>query len=279
MGISYSNTPHLGTKCLGKFLYPHVASSKTKHQDANCIQTSYKPSPAIMPRARVEKRKAPKTCDAKRHVTKKKSNPAYRCSEDCDLFSYQNIDNILEDESGQLPMSPQHSKEIFPCSNAAAHRDGPHYTCTSCSSLSNTHLRNTPNALLYGGHPSIHGQRFFPLCVRCTQAARTSANQGCICLQRTFCFQCKCDRLKSAAAKRDAEVERTRLGFVPCGEKVDDKWLSVRPILKCLCGHEKVEVGDGKEGILRCAGCEGTVTKTNGRVWDPFARDFVIAFG
>lgn len=60
---------------------------------------------------------------------------------------------------------------------------------------------------------------------------------------------------------------------------VDDEWRFTRPVLNCLCGEEYSEAGDGKEGILRCAGCEGTVMKTDGRAWDPFAGEFVEVFG
>lgn len=60
---------------------------------------------------------------------------------------------------------------------------------------------------------------------------------------------------------------------------VDDEWRFMKPVLNCICGEENSEVGDGKEGILRCAGCEGTVMKTDGRAWDPFAGEFVEVFG
>ena len=80
-------------------------------------------------------------------------------------------------------------------------------------------------------------------------------------------------------AKRDVEVERNRLGFVPWGEMGDGEWCLMKPVLNCVCGEEELEVGDGKEGILRCAGCEGTVIKTGGQVWDPFAMRFVDVFG
>ena len=60
---------------------------------------------------------------------------------------------------------------------------------------------------------------------------------------------------------------------------VDDKWLFMRPVSNCLCGEEELEIGDGQEGIMRCAGCEGTVTKRGGQVWDPFVDEFVEVFG
>lgn len=51
----------------------------------------------------------------------------------------------------------------------------------------------------------------------------------------------------------------------------------MRPILKCVCGSEDIEGGEDKggESVLRCAGCEGTVIKTGGRVWDPLKNAFV----
>lgn len=227
--------------------------------------------------------KAPKTRAAKSRAAraiKKTSNLAHPCSEDCSLFSEPNVGEILDDELGQFPPTPpQHSKYALPCSNVAAHQERTHYICTNCSSLADTYLRNDPHGLLRGGHPARKGQRFFQLCKECKKVARESAKQGCFCFDPTLCFQCKCDKLQFATARRDAEVEHSRLGFVPSGEMVDGEWRFMRPVLNCLCWEEKLDVGDGTEGILRCAGCEGTVIKTDGRVWDPFAGEFVEVFG
>lgn len=237
-----------------------------------------------MARIRFIKRKAPKNGAARSgaaRTTKKPSNLARCCNEDCSLFSESNVGETLNDKSGQLPLAaPQHSKEVSPCSNAAAHQ-GPHYICTNCSSLADTYLRNEPHGLLRGGHPARKGQRFFLLCKTCKDEAQRSSKQGCFCFDRTssLCFQCKSDKLAFAAAKRDAEVEYNRLAFVPWGAMVDDKWLFMRPVLNCLCGKEELEIGDGQDGIMRCAGCEGTVTKTGGQVWDPFVDEFVEVFG
>lgn len=234
-----------------------------------------------MARTRIVKRREPRTSAARTRATratKKQSNFAHPCSEDCTLFSEDlDVDAILNDESGDLPEPPPHSKEVSPCSNAAAHQNGPHYICTSCSSLANTYLRKDPHGLLLSGHPFVKGQRFFPLCKKCVKKAGVSAKQGCLCdcLDETLCFNCKRDKLYLAAAKRDAEVERVRLGFGPWGEMARSKWDFMRPVLRCICGEEELEVGDGREGVLRCAGCEGTVMKTGDRVWDPFAREFV----
>lgn len=229
-----------------------------------------------MARTRNVKRRGTKTRAAR--ATKKQSKIAHSCSEDCTLFSEDlDVDAILNDESGDLSEPPPHSMEVFPCSNAAAHQDGPHYICTNCSSLANEYLRRDPYGLLHSGHPIIKGQRFFPLCKACVKDAVKSTRQGCFCdcLDETLCFKCKRDKLYLAAAKRDAEVEQVRLGFGPWGEMAGNKWQFMRPILSCVCGEEALEVGDGREGVLRCAGCEGTVMKTDGRVWDPFARAFV----
>lgn len=239
-------------------------------------------------------RKAPKRRAIE--VPKKQSNPGPQCDEDCNLFSCENIDDALarldnetdqdsdadqDDEPDELPTIPQHSTEVFHCCNLAAHQDGHHYVCRVCASLASTYLRQTPNALLDGGPRSTpQGQRFFPLCHNCSRAAKASGNQGCTCdcLDQALCFQCKHDRLETAAARRDAEVNR-RLGFAPFGEKVrgpEFKCRFLKPILKCICGSEKVEIGNGERGILRCAGCTGTVLKDDGRVWDPLAKAFVV---
>lgn len=229
-----------------------------------------------MARTRNVKRRAPKTRASR--TAKKQSHLTYTCSEDCTLFSEDlDVHAILNDESEDLPEPPPHSKEVSPCSNAAAHQDGPHYICTNCSSLANTYLRKDPYGLLHSGHPFIKGQRFFPLCKECVKEAVKSAKQGCLCdcLDETLCFKCKRDKLYLATAKRDAEVERVRLGFGPWGEMVGNKCQFMGPVLSCICGEEKLEVGDRREGVLRCAGCGGTVMKTGGRVWEPFAREFV----
>ena len=234
-----------------------------------------------MARTRNFKRRAPRARAAisrAARATKKQSNLANSCSEDCTLFSEDlDVDAILNNESGDLPERAPLSKEVSPCSNAAAHQNGPHYICTNCSLLANTYLQKDPHGLLHSGHPFIKGQRFFPLCKKCIKKAGESAKQGCLCdcLDETLCFKCKRDKLYLATAKRDAEVERVRLGFGPWGETARNKWQFMRPVLSCVCGEEELEVGDGKEGVLRCAGCEGTVMKTGGRVWDPFARAFV----
>lgn len=229
-------------------------------------------------------------------ATKNQSNPVPKCSEDCDLLLGQNIDDILvrldnesrqdsnndvHDQPGKLPNIPQHSTEIFHCCNVAAHPDGKHYVCRICAILANKYLRETPNALLNGGLPSTpYSQRFFGLCKKCTRVAKASVNQGCICdcLGQALCFNCKRDLLETAAARRDAEVDH-RLGFVPWGGKAgnqEPEYLFMKPVLRCMCGDEVVKGGDGGEGILRCAGCEGTVIKTGGRVWDPLTSDFVV---
>lgn len=230
-----------------------------------------------MARTRNVKRRATfKTCAAR--AAKRQSNIAHSCSEDCTLLLGEiDFDAILNDESGDLPEPPLHSKEVSPCSNAAAHQNEPHYICRNCSSLANAYLRKDPYGLLHSGHPFIKGQRFFPLCKECVKDAVKSAKQGCLCdcLDETLCFKCKRDKLHLATAKRDAEVERVRLGFGPCREMAGNKWQFMRPILSCICGEEELEVGDGIEGVLRCAGCEGTVMKTGGQVWDPFAREFI----
>lgn len=234
-----------------------------------------------MAQARKTKRRAPKSRAAinrAARATKKQSKLVHPCSEDCTLFSEDlDVDAILNDELGDLPEPPQHSKEVSPCSNAAAHQNGPHYICTNCSSLANTYLRNDPEGLLHSGHPFIKSQRFFPLCKKCVKKAVESAKQGCFCdcLDETLCFKCKRDKLYLATAKRDAEVERVRLGFAPWGEMARNKWQFMKPVISCVCGKEEFEVGDGREGVLRCAGCEGTVMKKDGQVWDPFARGFV----
>lgn len=235
-----------------------------------------------MGRARNAKRKAPRTRTAinRTAITTKKHvhfvNPL--CTEDCSLFSEDlDVDAILNDKSGDLHEPPQHSEKVSPCSNPAAHENGPHYICTNCSSLANKCLRNDPEGLLHSGHPFIKGQRFFPLCKKCVKKAVESAKQGCRCdcLDETLCFKCKREKLYLATAKRDAEVERVRLGFGPWGKKYRHKLKFMRPILSCICGEEELEVGDGIEVILRCAGCEGTVRKLCGQVWDPFSREFV----
>lgn len=232
------------------------------------------------PRTRNVKRRAPRTKAARARAaraTKKQSNLAPPCSEDCTLFSEDlDVDAILNDEFSDLPEPPQHSTEVFCCSNAAAHQNGPHYICTNCSSLGNAYLRNDPQGLLHSGHPIIKGQRFFPLCKKCVKKAIESAKQGCRCdcLDETLCFICKRDKLYLATAKRDAEVERIRLGFAPWGVMARNKWQFMGPVLSCICGKEEFELGDGREGVLRCAGCEGTVMKMGGQIWDPFAREF-----
>lgn len=233
-----------------------------------------------MARTRNVKRRAPKTLAARTRaarMVKKQSNLAHPCSEDRTLFSEDlDVGAILNEESGDLPEPPPHSKEVSPCSNSAAHQDGAHYICTNCCSHANAYLRNDPYGLLHSGHPFIKGQRFFPLCKKCMEDAGKSAKQGCFCdcLEETLCFRCKRDRLYLATAKRDAEVERGRLGFGPCGEMDGDEWQFMKPVLGCRCGGE-LELGNGEEGVLRCAGCEGMVKKTGGQVWDPFAREFV----
>lgn len=228
---------------------------------------------------------------------KNEPKPVPKCSEDWDLHLGQNIDDVLldnksasdsdshsHDEPGRGPLIPQHSTETFHCCNVAAHQDGQHHICKICATLANKYIRETPNALLHSKLPlAAQGQRFFPLCKNCTRVAKESANQGCICdcLSQALCFNCKCDLLETAAARRDAEVDR-RLGFVPCGEEAENpksKHLFMKPVLKCICGDKVAEGGDyggGGEGILRCAGCEGTVTKTAAGVWDPLALKYVL---
>lgn len=234
-----------------------------------------------MGRAGNARRKAPRSSTAinrAARATREQANLAHPCSEDCTFFSEDlDVDGILNDESGDLLEPPPHSVKVSPCSNAAAHQNGPHYICTNCSSVANTYLRNDPDGLLHSGHPFIKGQRFFPLCQKCVKKAGESAKQGCYCdcLDETLCFKCKREKLYLATAKRDAEVQRVRLGFGPWGKKAGHRFDFMRPILSCICGEEKLELGDGREGFLRCAGCEGTVMKTGGQVWDPFAREFV----
>lgn len=219
--------------------------------------------------------KAPKS-RAARATKNTKKEKAPQCSEECDMFSGQNIDDLLEslndqdfdpdldEELDKLPTIPQHSEELYHCCNVAAHQDRRHYVCKFCASLASTYLRKPPNALLHGGPPSIsQSQRFFPLCKKCTVAAQASGNQGCICdcLGQALCFQCKRDSLELAAAKCDVEL-KSRLAFVPCGEKAGDEeseFLFMKPVFKCICGSEDVEGGDGGKGVMRCAGCEGTV--------------------
>lgn len=232
-------------------------------------------------------------------ATKNEPNPLPKCSEDWDLHLGQNIEDVLDSldfESGQdsddgfhdeqgvkLPRIPQHSTETFHCCNVAAHQGGQHYVCKICATLANTYIRQSPNALLHTDLPlTAQGQRFFPLCKNCTRLAKESANQGCICdcLGQALCYKCKCDLLETAAARRDAEVDH-RLGFVPCGEKAENpksKFLFMKPVLRCICGDTVAAEGggDGGERILRCAGCEGTVKKTAGGVWDPLTRKFVV---
>lgn len=258
-------------KVLKKTLqYPHFCTSKPYTKT---------PSLAKMPR-RGCKRKAARGPTTR--ATKNESKPVPKCSEDWDLRPSQNIEDALDsldnesgqdsddsfdDEPGKLPTIPQHSTEIFHCSNVAAHQDGQHYVCRTCATLANKFIRETPNALLHSQLPLIaQGQRFFPLCEKCTRAAKESAKQGCICdcLGQALCFKCKCDLLETAAARRDAEVDH-RLGFVPCGEQAENpksKYLFMKPVLRCICRDKVAEGGDGGEGILRCAGCEGTVNQT-----------------
>lgn len=220
-------------------------------------------------------------------VFNKKSDPAPKCCEDRDLFSSNNIDAAIDrgdHESDQdsdvvhLSTIHQHSKKVFSCSNAAAHPNEPHYTCTSCASLTNTYLRVNHNALLEGGIPPMKGQRFFPLCHSCMQVAKASGNRGCKCnyLGKELCFQCKRNYLEIATARRDSEVD-SRLGFRSVGDK-KPKVLFMKPVFKCICGNEKIEIKDEMECTLRCAGCEGLVTMMSGRVWDPLARDFMTFF-
>lgn len=229
-----------------------------------------------------------------------------------------------------LPEPAPHSKKLFPCSNAAAHQNQAgnyyhHYVCTNCSSLANAYLRKDPHGFLHSGHPFVKGQRFFPLCKECiddaaaaataaaaaaveeqsttttttnTTTSTTKQQQGCSCgdfLDETLCFKCKRAKINLATAKRDAEVERVKLGFAPWEDdnmmafgntnnnnnnnksqsQSQSQSLFMRPILRCVCGEEDLDLGNGQEGFLRCAGCEGIVIKMAGRVWDPFAKDFV----
>lgn len=170
----------------------HSISSRilqSDHRDTDCIQSSYKASPATMARVRFTKRKAPKNCITRSRAakaTKKSSNLIHHCNENCNHFSEPNVEEILNDEPGQFsPAAPQHSKNVSPCSNAAAHR-GPHFICTHCSSLADTYLRNEPHGLLHGGHPARKGQRFFLLCKECKEEAQKSAKQGCSCFDQTL---------------------------------------------------------------------------------------------
>lgn len=283
-GYSVRNSPAWG-KVLKKTLqYPQFSTSKPYTKT---------PSPAKMPR-RGCKRKAARGPTTR--ATKNESKPVPQCSEDWDLRLGQNIEDALgsldnesdqdsdysfDDEPGNLPNIHQHSRETFHCCNVAAHQDGQHYVCKICATLANTYIRETPNSLLHSQLPlTAQGQRFFPLCKKCTRAAKESTNQGCICdcLGQALCFKCKCDLLETAAARRDAEVDH-RLAFVPCGEQAENpksKYLFMKPVLRCICGDRVDEVGDEGEGILRCAGCEGTVNQTTAGAWDPLTRKFVV---
>lgn len=286
--IVFSYSPAWGEVLKKAFPYSH--SSPPKHIPKT-------PSPAKMPR------KGCKRSLARRPTTRASKNESKhlpQCSEDWDLHLGQNIEDVIgslddksgqdsddnfQDEPGKLTKIPQqHSSETFHCCNVAAHQDGHHYVCRICATLANTYIRETPNALLQSGElplTTVQGhQRFFPLCKNCSHLAKESANLGCICdcLGQALCFKCKCDLLETAAARRDAEVDH-RLGFVPCGEKAENaksQSLFMRPVLRCICGGDKVpDGGDGGQGILRCAGCEGTVKKTAAGVWDPLTREFV----
>lgn len=237
-----------------------------------------------MPRARSINLGAPSSHES---TATNESNPAPQCCENRDLFSENNIDaaiDRLDDESDEseedddvilLSTIHRHSEQVFACSNTAAHQNEPHYTCTSCASLANTYLRNTSNELLEGGTPPMQGARFFPLCFDCAAVAKkSSANQGCLCDYRDqdLCFKCKLELLEKGAAKRDAEVD-SRLGFLPAGIKQSEV-LFVTPILKCICGSERISTQDRLQCTLRCAACEGIVPLISGRAWDPLARDF-----
>lgn len=66
---------------------------------------------------------------------------------------------------------------------------------------------------------------------------------------------------------------------MPYGENAENpksKCLFMKPVLRCICGNRVAEGGDGGEGILRCAGCEGTVNLTAAGAWDPLIREFVV---
>lgn len=237
-----------------------------------------------MPRARTTNPRAPRSHES---TATNESNPAPQCCEDIDLFSEIDIDaaiDRLDDESDEseddgdvvlLSTIHRHSEQVSSCSNVDAHQNEPHYTCTSCSSLANTYLRNGHNVLLEGGNPPLQGERFFPLCSDCERVAKKSAaNRGCVCDYRdqNLCFKCKLELLAKGAAKRDAEVN-SRLGFIPAGSKQSEV-LFLKPVLRCICGSERIEAKDKSQCTLRCAVCEGLVPMISGRAWDPLARDF-----
>ena len=92
-----------------------------------------------------------------------------------------------------------------------------------------------------------------------------------------MCFQCKHDTHDVAAARCDVEL-KSKFAFVPSGEKARDEdfeFLFMKPVFNCICGSD-VEGGDRGKGGLRCAGCEGRVVKTGGRIWHLLTRDFVV---
>ena len=234
-----------------------------------------------MPRARTTNPRVPRSHES---TTTDESNLAPQCCEDSELFSENNIDaaiDRLDDEAEEdddvvlLSTIHLHSEQVFACSNVAAHQNKPYYTCTSCALLANTYLRNTPNELLEGGTPPLQGKRFFPLCVDCAAVAKkSSAARGCVCdyEYKDLCFKCKLELLEKGAAKRDAEVD-SRLGFFSA-EKKQSEVLFVTPVLKCICGSDRISTQARLQCTLRCAACEGIVPLISGRAWDPLAKDF-----
>lgn len=233
-----------------------------------------------MPRVHTTNAEAPSSS-----ATTEMDNPCH-CCENRDQFSKRDVDaapDRREDESEQDSDAAiqrainRHSNKVRPCINGTVHQHGPHYVCTSCSSLANTYLRSKGNPLLHGGYPPMQGQRYFPLCQDCLPVAKISSHDRnclCDCLRIDLCFQCKRDYLDIAATRRDTEVRR-RMEFVPVGGENPDG-VFMKPVMRCICGNEKVVIRNPMNYHLRCAGCRALVPVTSHRAWDPIARDFIV---
>ncbi|KAL8950707.1 MAG: hypothetical protein Q9222_003266 [Ikaeria aurantiellina] len=150
-----------------------------------------------------------------------------------------------------------HSAPVRPCSNAAAHADGPYHVCASCRAKASTHRVTHYSRLL--SRPKL-----LPLCGRCSTSRLESVAKaedlengklkrvGCVCNLAWLCFACGLQELEDTKISYDAEREFRR-GIVGVG--VDGKTPCAYIGNLCVCGGSL----SGTEQTWRCAGCRAIV--------------------
>lgn len=163
----------------------------------------------------------------------------------------------------QTGLEIPHSSNVYLCENAAAHQgaqNGRAYSvCIGCMSRAIEHIQATEN--------DLYGDTKWPLCKECGDFAfqdygsiKKREYQGCFCLRKALCFDCRLEERKRTKDKSKLKAEAMR---VPAG-MVDESGVAVQGnvimeasflALKwvCECGRDI----EPDASVMKCAGCGG----------------------